>query len=158
GSAPVGRRSPPGPGRRRLVVAAGVALVLLSLRGADLLDGMGRGTLRRMGAFAAQLFPPDLSGTFLASLRVPLLQTLAVAGAGPLIGVLVGAALAIPASAGLMLRGSETAGRPGAFGCLVAGVHVCARVVLAFLRGIPELLWVLVCIVAVGFGPFAGAL
>ena len=38
------------------------------------------------------------------------------------------------------------------------GVTVLVRTLLALLRGIPELLWVLLCIVAVGFGPFAGVL
>jgi phosphonate transport system permease protein len=33
-----------------------------------------------------------------------------------------------------------------------------ARVLLNFLRAIPELVWVLVCILAIGIGPFAGTI
>jgi phosphonate transport system permease protein len=157
-SARVTGRAPLGPGPRRLVAAGGIALVGLSFQGAELLGGADEGLLHRMGRFAAQLFPPDLSVSFLSSLRVPLLQTLAVAGAGTLLGVLVAGALCPLASAGLMLRPSDAPGRAGIGRWLGAAVHVLARSMLAVLRAVPELLWVLLCIVAVGFGPFAGVL
>ena len=132
--------------------------MLLSFHGAELLGGADEGLLRRMGRFAAQLFPPDLSATFLASLRTPVLQTLAVAGAGTLLGVVVAAMLGPFASARLMLPVPGEPGRPGAAGLLLRVLYAAVRSVLAVLRGIPEMLWVLLCIVAVGFGPFAGAL
>ncbi|HEY1333638.1 MAG TPA: ABC transporter permease subunit, partial [Myxococcaceae bacterium] len=126
--------------------------------GSELLGGADDGLLRRVGRFAAQLFPPDLSPAFLASLRTPLVQTLAVAGAGTLLGVVVAAMLGPLASARLMLPVPGEPGRPGAGGLLERGLYAASRSVLALLRGIPEMLWVLLCIVAVGFGPFAGAL
>jgi phosphonate transport system permease protein len=86
------------------------------------------------------------------------LQTLAVAGAGTLLGVLLAAVLAPLASSRLMLRAHGDPGRPGAAGILGWTLHAAVRSALAVLRGIPEMLWVLLCIVAVGFGPFAGAL
>ena len=144
--------------RRRLLTAGTVAAVVLSFHGAELLGGADEGLLRRMGRFAAQLFPPDLSPAFLASLRTPLLQTLAVAGAGTLLGVVLAAALTPLASARLMLRAPGDPGRPGGEGIPRRAVHATVRSALAVLRGIPEMLWVLLCIVAVGFGPFAGAL
>jgi phosphonate transport system permease protein len=144
--------------RRRLLTVGTLAAVILSLHGAELLGGADDGLLRRMGRFAAQLFPPDLSPAFLASLRTPLLQTLAVAGAGTLLGVLLAAVLAPLASSRLMLRAHGDPGRPGAAGILGWTLHAAVRSALAVLRGIPEMLWVLLCIVAVGFGPFAGAL
>ena len=57
-----------------------------------------------------------------------------------------------------MLRAHGDPGRPGAAGILGWALHAAVRAALAVLRGIPEMLWVLLCIVAVGFGPFAGAL
>src|SRR5262249_12349459 len=75
--------------RKRLVIAGGLALVLASFHGTELLGAADAGLLRRMGRFVAQLWPPDLSLTFLSSLRIPLLQTLAVAGAGTLLGVVM---------------------------------------------------------------------
>jgi phosphonate transport system permease protein len=146
------------PRKRRLLGAGVVAAILLSFHGAELLGGADDGLLRRMGRFAARLFPPDLSPAFVFSLRTPLLQTLAVAGAGTLLGVVLAAVLAPLASARLMLPGPGDAGRPGAAGMFGRVVHATVRAALAALRAIPEMLWVLLCIVAVGFGPFAGAL
>ena len=143
---------------RRLLGAGVLAAILLSFRGSELLGGTDDGLLRRMGRFAARLFPPDLSPAFLDALRTPLLQTLAVAGAGTLLGVVLAAVLAPLASARLMLAGPGDAGRLGAAGVLGRILHATVRSALAILRGIPEMLWVLLCIVAVGFGPFAGAL
>ncbi len=157
-SARVAGRAPLTGRRRRLLGLGTVVAVLASFRGAELLGGADEGLLGRVGRFAAQLFPPELSAGFLSSLRAPLFQTLAVAGAGTLLGVLVAVALAPPASAGLMLRAPGAAGRVGLGDWLGPAVHVLARSALALLRGIPELLWVLICIVAVGFGPFAGVL
>ncbi len=151
-------RAPASAPRRRLLSVGALAAVILSFHGAELLGGADDGLLRRMGRFAAQLFPPDLSPAFLASLRTPLLQTLAVAGAGTLLGMVLAAAFTPLASARLMLPAPGDVGRAGAGGILRRALYVAVRAVLAVLRGIPEMLWVLLCIVAVGFGPFAGAL
>ena len=147
-----------GVGRRRLLALGGLVLVVLSFRGAELLGPADDGLLRRMGTFVAQLFPPDLTGSFLASLRVPLLQTLAVAGAGTLLGGVLAALFTPLASTSLMLRPPGTPGRTGPGRWVGVALHVLARSTLAVLRAVPELLWVLLCIVAVGFGPFAGVL
>ncbi|MGZ6076725.1 MAG: PhnE/PtxC family ABC transporter permease, partial [Myxococcaceae bacterium] len=61
-------------------------------------------------------------------------------------------------STGMMLRPPSAPGRRGLASLVAPWVMVLARALLALLRGIPELLWVLLCIVAVGFGPFAGVL
>ena len=152
-----GRR--PLTGRGRALLGFGtLAAVGLSLQGAELLGGADDGLFGRMGRFAARLFPPDISLAFLSSLRAPVLQTLAVAGAGTLLGAVVASGLAPLASTGLMLRPPGTPGRPGPAGWVAPAVRGLVRWVLAVLRGIPELLWVLLCIVAVGFGPFAGVL
>src|SRR6202020_3066613 len=37
-------------------------------------------------------------------------------------------------------------------------VFCAARMTLNPLRAIPELVWVLICVIAVGFGPFAGSI
>src|SRR6516162_9659040 len=86
GKARMGRRA------QRLWAAAAVVAGILSFRGADLVGGGDGGLFVRMGRFLARLFPPDVSPAFLASLGRPLLQTLAVAGAGTFLGWVVAAA------------------------------------------------------------------
>src|SRR5262249_59816099 len=70
----------------------------------------------------------------------------------------VAGVLAPLASTGLMLRRADAPGRAGAWRWMAVALHLLSRSTLAVLRAIPELLWVLICIVAVGFGPFAGVL
>ena len=108
--------------------------------------------LPHVARFAAQLFPPDLSPPFLASILTPLWQTVAISVVGTVLGVVLGAILAVPATASIMF---DPEARLRRLRALAYGV---ARATLAVLRSIPELVWVLLCILAVGLGPFAGVL
>ena len=127
-----------------LLVAAFAQAGFGSLAAPDVLSHLWR--------FAGQLFPPDLSRSFLASILTPLWQTVAISVMGTALGVVVGGALAMPATASWMLD-PEASLRP-----LRALLYAASRTVLAVLRSIPELIWVLLCILAVGLGPFAGVL
>jgi hypothetical protein len=91
-----------------------------------------------MGSFAASLFPPDLTPRFLASLAVPLRQTLAVAAAGTLLGLLLAALLTVPASATVMLRVKNAPGRRSFADGLRTAAYLASRGVLA-VPAIPEL-------------------
>ncbi len=108
-----------------------------------------------LGRFVAQLFPPDLSPAFLASVAEPLWQTVAISVVGTAIGIALGAALALPATAVLTLDDRDRKGGLGSI--LRRAAYAGARFLLAFLRSIPELVWVLLCILAFGLGAFAGA-
>src|SRR5207244_3095803 len=61
-----------------------------------------------------------------------------------------------PAPATLLLDPRDVPGPVVRAARLLA--YSASRLVLALLRSIPELVWVLLCILAVGLGPFAGAL
>ncbi|QRY31631.1 MULTISPECIES: phosphonate ABC transporter, permease protein PhnE [unclassified Variovorax] len=98
-------------------------------------------SLRLMGKFIAEFFPPDLSPDFLSKVGHGALQTLAVSALGTVLAAVAGAVLALPAS-----------GRAG--GALRHG----SRFVLNFLRSVPELVWAALMVLAAGIGPFAGAL
>ena len=98
-------------------------------------------SLRLMGRFIAEFFPPDLSPAFLAKTAWAALQTLAVSALGTLLAVVAGAALALPAAGRF-----GTAARQG------------ARLVLNVLRSVPELVWAALMVLAAGLGPFAGVL
>jgi phosphonate transport system permease protein len=108
-----------------------------------------------LGRFAAQLFPPDLTPGFLAGVVEPLWQTVAISVVGTAVGIALGAVLAIPAAATLVLDDRDPAPVPGR--ALRMAAYAAARFLLALLRSIPELIWVLLCIVAFGVGAFAGA-
>jgi phosphonate transport system permease protein len=144
---------------RTVASASMLALVLGSFWSVGLFEETRAGLLGRIARFTTSLFPPDTSVGFLHSLAVPLRQTLAVAGAGTLLGILLGGLLALPATASLVLPSADAAGRTRRLvRWLRWAVYFGARALLAWLRAIPELLWVLFCILAVGFGPFAGVL
>jgi phosphonate transport system permease protein len=110
------------------------------------------GLLPNLARFATQLVPPDLSPSFLASILTPLWQTVAVSVVGTALGIVLGGALALPATSTIMFD-PEASLRP-----LRVLLYASARTALALLRSIPELIWVLLCILAVGLGPFAGVL
>ena len=98
-------------------------------------------SLRMMGKFIVEFFPPDLSAAFVAKVAYGALQTLAVSALGTLLAAIAGAALALPAS-----------------GRLGATLRPAARLVLNILRSVPELVWAVLMVLAAGLGPFAGVL
>jgi phosphonate transport system permease protein len=105
------------------------------------------------------MIPPDLDLGFLRSLLLPLLQTIGISVIGTLIGISISVVLSLPAASTLILRDKYAAGRNSWFGQTVRWlIYLSARLVLNVLRSIPELVWVLVCILAVGLGPYAGTL
>jgi phosphonate transport system permease protein len=98
-------------------------------------------SLRTMGKFVAEFYPPDLSAGFASKAAWAALQTLAVSALGTLLAVVAGGMLALPAS--------------GRFGF---AARQLARFVLNLLRSVPELVWAALMVLAAGLGPFAGAL
>ncbi len=117
------------------------------------------GILTHATRFFAAMLPPEFSRTLAGSLAVPLLQTIAIAVLGTLIGVLLGSVAALPATASLIFLQPDTPGRHSrGERSLRWMVFWIARLALNLLRAIPELVWVLVCIVAIGIGPFAGTI
>lgn len=109
--------------------------------------------------FTARLFPPDLSFSFLRSLCLPLIQTLAISLLGTMLGVLLGAPLSLAATSRLILTPHGGPERCRFISSSVRyAVYWGSRLVLSILRSIPELVWALVCIIAIGIGPFAGTI
>ncbi len=98
-------------------------------------------SMHLMAKFVREFFPPDLSPAFVAKAAWGALQTFAVAAVGTLLAVVAGGALALPAA--------------GRFGL---AARLGARLVLNFLRSVPELVWAALMVIAAGLGPFAGTL
>jgi len=110
--------------------------------------------LEIMGKFLGTFFPPAHSGDFLRLILKSTLETLAIATAG----VTIAMAIALPLS--LMVTRSLSISRigpgPGRWSGRAARVPV--RFTLMFFRSIPEIVWALLFVRAVGLGPAAGVL
>ena len=92
-------------------------------------------SMRLMAKFVGEFFPPDVAPAFLAKAAWGALQTFAVAAVGTLLAVAFGAAIALPAA--------------GRFGL---APRLAARLVLNFLRSVPELVWAALMVIAAGLG------
>jgi phosphonate transport system permease protein len=117
-------------------------------------DVLGRDALTGLAHFAAEAWPPDLAPGYLRTLVRPIAQTIGISVIGTLLGVAIGAVLGVAAIAP---SAEDDRARGAAWLARHALRHGC-RAALALLRAIPDLLWVLVFLLAVGLGPFAGAL
>lgn len=131
------------PRARALYVAACAAVLVWAWGGA----GIGPATLAEGhdGAvnLAAGFLRPDLSPAFLLDAARAALQTVQIAVVGLVLAVVLGGPLAI------LLAG-------------VVGAHpvlrIGARTVSAVLRGVPDLVWALLLVAAIGPGPAAGSI
>ncbi len=97
----------------------------------------------RFADFLNRAFPPNLEPNVLARLGWKMIETLQIALAGAVLGVILSLPFALLAARGL-----------------IAGhwVNQLVRTVLGFIRAVPDIAWALVFVVAVGLGPFAGML
>ena len=117
------------------------------------------GVASRIVSFVRHMLPPDLSWKFVSSFGIALLQTIAISVLGTLIGLALGVILAVPATSTLVFLPNDSPQRVRGFDRALRWLLFwSARLVLNVLRSIPELVWVLICILAVGIGPFAGTL
>src|SRR6266851_5329749 len=147
---------------RRLV---GWTLVLFLVVASFTLAGFTPETLNqagiapRLAGFLRRMLPPDLSWSFVGSLGTALLQTIAISLMGTLIGLALAVVLAVPATSTLIFLRSDSPGRVRVIDRVLRWLLFWStRLVLNILRSIPELVWVLICILAVGIGPFAGTI
>jgi len=111
------------------------------------LDGAGWSLERlvasppRLADFLSRAWPPSTDN--LGRLAWKMVETLQIAIAGAAIGIVLSLPIALLAARGVLV------GR---------GVNALVRVVLGFIRAVPDLAWALVFVVAVGLGPFSGML
>lgn len=112
------------------------AAFVVQARPQDLLTGA-----HGIADILARAWPPDLS--VLPDAAWPALETLDTAVFGTTLGV----ALALPLA--LLAARNTTPGKP---------FYVAARLTIALARAVPDLVWALIFVTAVGLGPFPGAL
>ncbi|MDM0065467.1 ABC transporter permease [Variovorax sp. J31P207] len=143
--------------RRRLVgglAALAIAWPMLQLAGFHPAALFGAGNLQVIGGFLAGFVPPATAPEFLALLAKATLETLAMATAGTALAFLIGAPLAFVTTRAL----SRSRIGPGPGRVRAATLRQCARSLLMVLRAIPEIVWALIFVRALGLGPAAGVL
>jgi phosphonate transport system permease protein len=146
--------------RRRWIVGfALIAALLFSLSAAGITSSslLQSDTLHNLVHFGRSLLHPEISSSFLAEIGVLALQTISISILGTVSGAFIGLLLAIPATR-LRAARHESLDRSLAIRIQGEAIFWAARMVLNLLRAIPELVWVLICVIAVGFGPFAGSI
>lgn len=119
-----------------IIAIAGWAAVGTEVNPAKLVEGVPK-----MGDLLSRMLPPDAG--MLRRIADPLLQTLEMA----LLGTTMGMLLALPFS---FLAATNTS--PSRI------VGTIARTVIATLRTVPELIWAMLLVTAVGLGPFPGVI
>ena len=112
------------------------ALIVVEARPQDLITG-----IHGMADIIWRAMPPDFSK--LPSATWPTLQTVDIA----LFGTMVGIVIAVPLS--LLAAANMTPSRYTYYG---------ARSIIGFTRAVPDLVWALLFVTAVGLGPFPGGL
>lgn len=109
----------------------------------------------QINSFFWEMFPPDLSSAFLQKAGRAALETVAISFMGTVIASLLALCLIFFATRTLILAPgpARPARRP-----IRLAIYLLARGLLTLLRSIPEIIWALLFILALGLGPFPGAL
>ena len=158
GLLPLGRRALAGRVGFGLVWAAAAALSVVFLD-LPLSDLFSKDSLTAIGDFVGSMFPPDLDPEFLRATAPAVIETLAISVLGTALAAVVGLMLAYPAAYRLYGQALELdSGRGHSRRWLRRAAAAAASGFLNIGRTLPELLWALVFIFAIGLGPFAGAL
>lgn len=143
----------------RVLTVAVVVAVWWSATGTGLsLDALfAPGTATALARFARGAFPPNLAPSFLQAVFGLVLETIQISIIGTVLAVLLAGPLAL-----LALRQSgeeESRAAQGTVRWLVRwGTVGATRTVFNVLRAVPDLVWALLFVVAVGLGPLPGVL
>lgn len=113
----------------------------------------------QMAAYAVKLFPPDLSAPVLHETVWGAVETFAISLVGTTLAVGIALPLAFLATRTLLFSGILYAREDlGWRRYPRVGLYFAAKAVLNLLRTIPEIVWALIFVFAVGLGPFPGVL
>ncbi|MFQ5897460.1 MAG: phosphonate ABC transporter, permease protein PhnE [Candidatus Methylomirabilia bacterium] len=115
--------------------------------------------LANLGRFVRGMFPPELSWSFLSLLGRPIIETIQISIMGTTLACLVAIPLGLLATSTLSWSGIlHERGRIERRWLLGFVPYALARGLLSVFRSVPEFVWALVFVRAVGLGPFAGVL
>ena len=146
----------PAAGKRLLSLVLGIFILwpLLQIAQFDPRAIFDTQNLDVFGHFLLQFFPPATGAEFLKIMLQAVIETLAMATAG----IALATVFACPLS--LILSHSLSISRIGPAQGQKLGIvlRTCARILLLFLRGVPEIVWALLLVRVFGLGPSAGVL
>lgn len=111
-------------------------------------------SLRALGQFLGSFFPPASSPEFLRLVIVSAWKTVAIATVGTAIAI----AIALPAALAATRILSVSRIATGHMAALPAVIRTGIRWLLIFLRSIPEIVWAMIFVRAVGLGDTAGVM
>ena len=155
GPAPASLRDPSGPTRIVWTIAAILILIPAAWLGEfNPATLMGEASLRATGQFLATFFPPALGLDFLELVARAAWKTVAIATVGTTLAVLIAIPFALIANRQLSV--SALAEERMCFAC--AAVRTGVRWLLIALRTVPEIVWALLFVRAVGLGDAAGVI
>jgi phosphonate transport system permease protein len=145
--------------RRWLIGLLAATILLLSFSPAGITPAglLQSDTVRNLVRFARQLLSPETSPSFLREVGRLALQTISISVIGTASGAALGLVLGLPATR-LRAARHESLDRSWTRKVWSEAIFWTARMILNVLRAIPELVWVLICVIAVGFGSFAGSI
>jgi phosphonate transport system permease protein len=124
-----------------LAYAVGIAVVLWAANGTEWSFSELVSGVPALADFLSRTWPPSFDR--FESLSRALIETFQMAIMGTIVGVILSVPLAILAAKGLL--GSRL-------------INLPARGLIAVFRTVPDLIWALIFVIAVGLGPFAGTL
>ena len=110
--------------------------------------------LAAIAQFLGGFLPPDMSVEFLRHVMRSTIETVAIATAGMSLAFLIAVPLTVANTRALSIARIG----PGPGWRMSRVLHVISRGLLVSLRGMPELVWALVFVRALGLGPAAGVL
>ncbi len=111
-------------------------------------------SLKSTGSFLASFFPPALSGEFLILVVKSAWVTVAVATAGVALAMIFAVPLSLIAARTFSISALAT----GRMRPIATALRATIRWTLVFLRSVPELVWGLLFVRAIGLGDTAGVL
>lgn len=124
-----------------IMFVAVMAFVIASINHVDLsIERLSNG-LPGVARILGQMFPPDVDR--LGSIGMALLETFQMAVVGTIAGVIISLPMAILATRGLSPH---------------PAIYHVTRSIISFFRTVPDLIWALFFVIAVGLGPAAGTL
>ncbi len=121
----------------------------------DLLVMLDSDSTQAMSSLLGDAWPPAHEGEFLTLIGKAVLDTVAIAIAGIALALLIAFPASLLATRALSHSALHRAGQPSLLGRLIRWP---IRAMLILLRSVPEIVWALLLVRAVGLGPTAGVL